>query len=103
MPPKGWKKQKEGETRTVPETESEIVADVQNAVEPKRVVVDAKTDHVLDAISESRKALDHGLEPNQAFFEAPDGFIIVGEASMGKMYYRAGNGGKGMWINPRRV
>lgn len=45
------------------------------------------------------------LEPlgsGQKYFEAPDGTIMIGEADKDRLWYRKGNGGKGMWINPRR-
>lgn len=42
------------------------------------------------------------LGPGQKYFEAPDGTILIGEADMPHLWYRAGNGGKGEWINPRR-
>lgn len=45
------------------------------------------------------------LEPlgvGQAYFEAPDGTILIGESSKPHLWYRAGNDGKGMWINPKR-
>lgn len=53
-------------------------------------------------IAESRKALDHPLQAGQAFFEAPDGHIIVAESDRPHVWYRQGNNGEGMWINPRR-
>jgi hypothetical protein len=55
------------------------------------------------SINESRKALEQPVAPGQAFYEAPDGFIIVAEADKPQVWYRQGNNGKGMWINPRRV
>ena len=42
------------------------------------------------------------LGPGQKYFEAPDGTILIGEADMPHLWYRAGNGGKGEWINPKR-
>ena len=56
----------------------------------------------VQRIAESRKALEHPLGPNQAFFEAPDGFVIVSDADKDHVLYRQGNNGKGMWINKRR-
>ena len=53
-------------------------------------------------IADSRKALEHPLDPGQKFFEAPDGTIMVGESDNNHMWWRAGNGGQGMFINPRR-
>lgn len=42
------------------------------------------------------------LGPGLAYFEAPDGTVITGEDSRNEIWYRAGNNGKGMWINKRR-
>ena len=42
------------------------------------------------------------LGPGQKYFEAPDGTVLIGEDSNPHMWYRAGNDGKGMWINPKR-
>lgn len=45
------------------------------------------------------------LEPlgsGQAYFEAPDGTILVGDETREQIWYRAGNNGKGMWINKMR-
>ena len=42
------------------------------------------------------------LGPGQKYFEAPDGTILIGEADMPHLWYRAGNEGKGMYINPKR-
>jgi hypothetical protein len=42
------------------------------------------------------------LGPGQKYFEAPSGEILIGEADANHMWWRAGNGGKGMWINPKR-
>jgi hypothetical protein len=42
------------------------------------------------------------LGPGQKYFEAPSGEILIGEAGATHMWWRAGNGGKGMFINPKR-
>lgn len=42
------------------------------------------------------------LGPGQKYFEAPDGTVLIGEDNNPHMWYRAGNDGKGMWINPKR-
>lgn len=42
------------------------------------------------------------LGPGQKYFEAPTGEVLIGEESATHMWWRAGNGGKGMWINPKR-
>ena len=64
---------------------------------------EARTITPTDArIASSRDALKQKLEPGQKFFEAPDGTIIVGEADRSHVFYRQGNNGEGMWINPKR-
>lgn len=55
-----------------------------------------------ERIAESRKALNEPLQPGMAIFEAPDGMVIVAEAKHQHVWYREGNHGKGMFINPRR-
>lgn len=42
------------------------------------------------------------LAPGQAYFEAPDGTIIIGEDSKNEVWCRALNNGKGGWINKKR-
>ncbi len=42
------------------------------------------------------------LGPSQKYFEAPTGEVLIGEESATHMWWRVGNGGKGMWINPKR-
>lgn len=42
------------------------------------------------------------LGPGLAYFEAPDGTVITGEDSRNEIWYRAGNNGKGCWINKKR-
>lgn len=42
------------------------------------------------------------LGPGQAYFEAPDGTIIIGEDEKDHIWYRGLNGGKGGWINKKR-
>lgn len=79
----------------------EPVKEVQEVVKAKVEPVKTKTEEEI-AIEESRKVLEHPLPPGQKFFEAPNGFIMVGEAGMGRILYRAGNNGKGMYINPKR-
>lgn len=54
------------------------------------------------AINESRKALDNPLPAGQQFFESPEGYIILAEEGKPHVFCRQANGGKGMWINPRR-
>ena len=81
-----------------PETQAKLLEQ-----KPEPVHFKEKSDApIADRIAESRKALDHPLQPGQAFFESPEGEILVGEADKGKMWSRTMNGGKGGWINPRR-
>lgn len=42
------------------------------------------------------------LGEGQAYFEAPDGSILIGDAVHDRLWYRAGNNGRGMWINKKR-
>ena len=42
------------------------------------------------------------LGPGQRYFEAPDGTVLIGEDTQPHIWYRAGNEGKGMFINPKR-
>lgn len=53
-------------------------------------------------IDESREVLKHPLLPGQQLFEAPDGYIIVGDADKAHVWYQDLNDGKGGMINPRR-
>ena len=55
-----------------------------------------------ERIADSRKALKQPLPAGSKFFEAPDGYIIVGDAKRDYVHYRYGNDGKGMLINPKR-
>ena len=101
MPPKGWKKA--GETPVKKEVSVEFTqkVDEKPVVVPPVVVVPQVV--ALSQVEESRKSLNQTLDPGQAFFEAPDGFIMVGESTADRMFYRAGNGGQGYWINKRRA
>jgi hypothetical protein len=42
------------------------------------------------------------LGPGQRYFEAPDGTVLIGEDTQPHIWYRAGNEGKRMFINPKR-
>lgn len=95
MPPKGWRKA--GDT---PVKSEEVEVKEQPVVVPDVTVTQPVA---LSPIEESRKSLEHPLQVGQAFFEAPDGYIIVGDEKQDRVFYRAGNGGKGYWINKRRI
>lgn len=56
----------------------------------------------LTPVEESRTVLEHPLDPGQQFFESPEGFIVIGEKDRGRVWCRAANDGKGMWVNPMR-
>lgn len=73
------------------------VAGAQVAPEQKQVPISAEQRR----INESRESLKHPLPWNQKFFEAPDGYIVVGEADRSHVLYRQSNG-KNIWINPKR-
>ena len=51
-------------------------------------------------IAESRESLKHPLAPGQKFFEAADGYIVVGEEDKPHVLDR--RQGKRGWINPKR-
>lgn len=57
---------------------------------------------IAERISESRKSLDHPLQEGQAFFESPDGEILVGNSDSHRMWSRTMNKGQGGWCNKRR-
>lgn len=42
------------------------------------------------------------LGPGQAYFESPCETIVIGDDTKNEIWYRAGNNGKGMFINKRR-
>ena len=70
------------------ETKEEVVVNEEKKEEPAKVV-----------------QVKPKLEPlgtGQKYFEAPTGEILIGEADMPHLWFRAGNGGKGMFINPKR-
>lgn len=68
---------------------------------PHAEIKKEKEDVVLSKPVVSKPALPV-LVAGQAYFEAPDGHIIIGEDSKDQTWYRQGNGGKGMWINKKR-
>lgn len=80
----------------------EAVEVVEPVVEVKEAVVvnEEKKEEPAKAVQVKPKL--EPLGPGQKYFEAPDGTILIGEADMPHLWYRAGNEGKGLWINPRR-
>ena len=80
----------------------EEVEVVETVVEVKEAVVvnEEKKEEPAKAVQVKPKL--EPLGPGQKYFEAPDGTILIGEADMPHLWYRAGNEGKGMYINPKR-
>lgn len=80
----------------------EAVEVMEPVVEVKEAVVinEEKKEEPAKAVQVKPKL--EPLGPGQKYFEAPDGTILIGEADMPHLWYRAGNEGKGMYINPKR-
>jgi len=80
----------------------EAIEVVETVVEVKEAVVvnEEKKEEPAKAVQVKPKL--EPLGPGQKYFEAPDGTILIGEADMPHLWYRAGNEGKGMYINPKR-
>lgn len=57
---------------------------------------------ISERIAESRKSLNQILEEGQAFFETPEGEILIGQSDRDRMWSRTMNNGKGGWCNKRR-
>lgn len=75
---------------------------VDSVIETKEAVVvnEEKKEEPAKAVQVKPKL--EPLGPGQRYFEAPDGTVLIGEDTNPHMWYRAGNNGKGMWINPKR-
>ena len=75
---------------------------VEPAIETKEAVVvnEEKKEEPAKAVQVKQKL--EPLGPGQKYFEAPSGEILIGEEGASHMWWRAGNGGKGMFINPKR-
>lgn len=75
---------------------------VDPVIETKEAVVvnEEKKEEPAKAVQVKPKL--EPLGPGQRYFEAPDGTVLIGEDTNPHMWYRAGNNGKGMWINPKR-
>lgn len=65
-----------------------------------------ETKHVLVVEKPAQAAIAQKLEPlapGQAYFEdGPTGTVMIGDATRDQVWFRAGNGGKGCWINKKR-
>lgn len=75
---------------------------VDPVIETKEAVVvnEEKKEEPAKAVQVKQKL--EPLGPGQKYFEAPSGEILIGEEDATHMWWRAGNGGKGMFINPKR-
>lgn len=75
---------------------------VDSGIETKEAVVVNEEKKEEPAKAVQVKPELEPLGPGQQYFEAPDGTVLIGEDTNPHMWYRAGNNGKGMWINPKR-
>lgn len=80
----------------------ESVEVVGPVIETKEAVVvnEEKKEEPAKAVQVKPKL--EPLGPGQKYFEAPSGEILIGEEDATHIWWRAGNGGKGMFINPKR-
>lgn len=80
---------------------------------PKKIVEVQKQEVQVNAKKEEAPKIDENVlsKPKQlpplahgeAYFEdGPTGTIIVGDATRDQVWFRAGNNGKGCWINKKR-
>lgn len=83
-------------------------ADVVDAIIPEVLEQKDKEDTYEEERKEGTektllvKPVLDALGPGQKYFEAPTGEIIIGEEDATHLWWRAGNGGNGMFINPKR-
>ena len=78
-------------------TDSQKKEEMNHVKDKKEEIKEVKKEHVL-----SHKPILEPLQAGQAYFEAPDGHIIIGDDSKNEVWYRQGNGGKGCFINKKR-
>lgn len=80
----------------------EVAEVVEPAVEVKEAVIvnEEKKEEPTKAVQMKPKL--EPLGPGQKYFEAPTGEILIGEETSPHLWFRAGNDGKGMFINPKR-
>lgn len=72
------------------------------ALTEKGVVnVDVREEETKEVLKPEAPKLEP-LAPGQAYFEAPDGTVIIGEDTKNEIWYRSLNDGKGGWINRKR-
>lgn len=80
--------------------ENDVISQVSEQKESEVISHEEKREETTKAV-QVKPVLD-ALGPGQKYFEAPDGTILIGEEDATHMWWRAGNGGKGMYINPKR-
>jgi hypothetical protein len=83
------------------DVKAETVSDATTEVIEKDVAEEEneQTKVVLDTNSREARIKEAGeLGAGQKYFEAPDGTIIIGESSRGRVFYRKEN----IWIRPMR-
>lgn len=80
--------------------ENDVISQVSEQKESE-VIHEEKREERTEKTLLVKPVLDP-LGPGQKYFEAPSGEILIGEADATHMWWRAGNGGKGMFINPKR-
>lgn len=96
--PKGSvnKKKEENLTETAVNSAIEIKTEVVTNADVRKE--EEKREEVLKQAAPKLEPLG----PGQAYFEAPDGTIVIGDDTKNEIWYRAGNNGKGMFINRKR-
>ena len=80
--------------------ENDVISQVSEQIKSEVVGHEEKREETAKAV-QVKPVLD-ALGPGQKYFEAPSGEVLIGEADATHMWWRAGNSGKGMWINPKR-
>lgn len=65
---------------------------------------EVQSNEVKEEIKETKKDIVlEPLQPGEAYFEdGPSGTVVIGDASRDQIWFRAGNNGKGCWINKKR-
>lgn len=82
--------------RGIPNKKEEV--EVKEPIEVIRKAVEEKPEVKPEPVKPKLEPLAVG----QAYFESPDGVVIIGDATKDQVWYRAGNNGKGLMINKKR-
>lgn len=96
--PKGSKNRPKEEKLT--ETAVNAAVDIQAEVNANADVREEKEEREEVLKQEAPKL--EPLAPGQAYFEAPTGELLIGDATSDRLWFRPGNDGRGMWINRKR-